>query len=382
MTSTLTHLGPLTVQQFMRRVWQRQPYLIRSAFAPDFSHLRAADLLRLAQRPDVESRLITHFKNTWRLHHGPLQRSALPLKQPRNWTVLIQGLDQIDPKIHTLLQRFRFIADARLDDVMASYAVPEGSVGPHTDSYDVFLIQAHGQRRWRISQQRDTRCLENVPLKLLAQFKPSQEWVLGPGDMLYLPPGVAHEGVASSECITLSVGFRTPNWAQLAEPWLDKIAERLTQEKPYSDAGAAPTRAPACVPQTLINETLAGWKKIKPSLSDAREALLEYLTEPKPSVIFKPRARPVGQQRFAQALAAYGIELDARTRMLYSGHEVAINGERLKLRAQDLTTLRELANTRTLRVPEGKLSAPALDWLYDAYQCGWAQLKSKSPASR
>lgn len=382
MTSTLTHLGQLTVQQFMRRIWQRQPYLMRAAFAPNFSALRSADLLRLAQRPDVESRLITHFKNTWRLYHGPLSRSQLPIHQKTNWTVLIQGLDQIDPQVHTLLQRFRFIADARLDDVMASYAVPGGGVGPHTDSYDVFLLQAHGQRRWRISQQTDTACLDNVPLKLLARFAPTQEWTLHPGDMLYLPPGVAHEGVALTDCITLSIGFRTPNWAQLAEPWLDQIAQRLSQTAPYRDAKALPTRSPAQLPKALLDETLARWKRMTPRPSDARQALLQYLTEPKPNVVFQPLARALSRADFRRALANNGLDLAASTRMLYSAGQIALNGELFAARGPDLAALRQLANARTLRTAPDTLSAQTLDWLYAAYQSAWISVHKKASARK
>jgi len=161
----------------------------------------------------------------WQLQPGPLHR--LPSPRRAGWTVLVQGVDLADDGAHALLQRFRFVPDARLDDLMISYATDGGGVGPHVDSYDVFLLQAHGRRRWRISRQRDLRTVEGAPLQLLADFRPTDEVVLEPGDMLYLPPGVAHEGTAVGECITYSIGFRAPTHQELLEPFHFDFSARV-----------------------------------------------------------------------------------------------------------------------------------------------------------
>lgn len=372
--SPLARLGPLTVRRFMRDYWQTRPCVIRAAFPRDFATIDSQALTRLAARDDVESRLVTCFGGAWRLRHGPLPPSALPTRRRRDWTLLVQGLDLVDPQIHRLLQRFRFIADARLDDVMASYAVDGGGVGPHVDSYDVFLLQAMGRRRWRIGRQRDTAPIAGAPLRLLADFRPTHEWTLEPGDMLYLPPGVAHEGVAVGECITLSIGFRTPTWAQLAEPWFERIIERLQDVPGYRDAGARPTRTPARLPRALIDRALAALSRGRAARADAEHALLVYLTEPKPHVAFAAATRSVSLPTFGRQLAARGVELDQRTRLLYSGRWFAINGELVPAHATTTRPLRCLADQRCLAGTAVSGGAEAIALLYAWYRSGWLHL--------
>ncbi|MGE5338274.1 MAG: cupin domain-containing protein, partial [Gemmatimonadota bacterium] len=206
----LARLGQLSVAEFMRRYWQRRPVLLRQVLPGLASPVSRERLLALAGSGEVESRLVTSFNGRWRLRHGPFDATDLPARSRENWTLLVQGVDLHDEAARALLDTFRFLPDARLDDLMASYATDGGGVGPHVDSYDVFLVQAQGRRRWRISRQRNLAPLPGLPLKILAKFAPAREWVLQPGDALYLPPGVAHEGVAIGECITCSVGFRAP----------------------------------------------------------------------------------------------------------------------------------------------------------------------------
>ena len=184
-------LGGLSPAQFMRRHWQKKPLLVRQALPGITPPLPRARLFELAARDGVESRLVQQRDGVWSLRHGPLPRRALPPLARPHWTLLVQGLDLHEPAAHALLRRFGFVPDARLDDLMLSYASDGGGVGPHLDSYDVFLIQVHGQRRWRIARTRDHTLVEGVPLKILRHFAPEQEWLLQPGDMLYLPPGVA-----------------------------------------------------------------------------------------------------------------------------------------------------------------------------------------------
>ena len=222
----LRRLGSLPVAEFMRTTWQRRPRLIRGALDAGTVPVDSTTLFALAGRTDVESRLVTSFDGRWALRHGPLSARQLPARKKPGWTVLVQGVDLALPAVAALRDRFRFICDARLDDVMISYASDGGGVGPHVDSYDVFLLQLHGQRRWRISRQRDLALRPDLPLKILARFQPTHEWVLEPGDMLYLPPGVAHEGSAvGADCITASIGFRAPRYRELLDPWLDAQAE-------------------------------------------------------------------------------------------------------------------------------------------------------------
>src|SRR6185436_3904772 len=219
-------LGGLSPRQFMRRHWQKRPCLIRQAVPGVQAPVARGELFALAGRDDVESRLVASGgKKGWSLRHGPFGRRQIPSLGQPGWTLLVQGLDLHVPAAHELLSRFRFVPEARLDDLMISYASDGGGVGPHFDSYDVFLIQVHGKRRWRIGRQRDLTLRDDVPLKVLANFEPEEEHVLEPGDMLYLPPRWAHDGVAVGECQTYSIGFRAPSQAELAREVLQRLAE-------------------------------------------------------------------------------------------------------------------------------------------------------------
>jgi len=369
----LTHLGKHTAAWFMREVWQRRPLLIRQALPAFASPVSREQLFELAARDDVESRCVSALRGHWRLASGPFGRSSLPPLARGNWTLLVQGLDLHLPAAHELLQRFRFIPDARLDDLMASYATDGGGVGPHVDSYDVFLIQAHGRRRWRISRQRDLALVDGLPLAILADFRPSAEWVLEPGDLLYLPPGVAHDGVALGECLTLSVGFRAPAWQELAEPWLLQQAERARLTGRYGDPGARATRRPGRLPAAMIEETWQRLSRLRPRRSDAVEVLLAQLTEPKPQVIFDRPRRPPNFAAFSLAAAQGRLHLraDPRSRCLYAGRRFAINGEVCATTAFD-PRLAGLADTRQLDA-DSLRTAPAalLQLLHEWLVAGW-----------
>ncbi len=366
----------------MRSAWQRRPLLIRQALPAFRSPVTREQLSVLAARDDVESRLITSFGARWRLAQGPFAASALPSVRRRNWTLLVQGLDLHLPAAHELLQRFRFIADARLDDLMASFATDGGGVGAHVDSYDVFLLQAQGRRRWRISRQRDQDFVPDLPLKILADFRPTDEWVLEPGDLLYLPPGVAHEGVAVGEGITLSIGFRAPLWQELVEPWFLQLAARTRLRGRYTDAAALPTRHPGRMPATLIEQAWTRLSELRPRRSDAVDTLLANLTEPKPQVLFDRPRRPLSFAAFAGKAAdgRLALHADARSRCLYAGRRFAINGE-LLAPAQFDRRLIELADARRLQSNALRGASPALlALLHQWYVAGW--LRGRTDAAR
>src|SRR6185312_7982512 len=291
-TQPLALLGGLSPQQFMRRHWQKKPLLVRQAI-PDFKALldRTA-LFELAADDDVESRLVVHGPKGWQMRPGPFARRALPpLKQP-DWTLLVQGVDLHVDGAHELLQQFRFVPQARLDDLMISYAVDGGGVGPHFDSYDVFLLQAHGRRRWRIARQSDLALQQDVPLKILSRFVPEQEFVLDPGDMLYLPPRYAHDGMALGECMTYSIGFRAPDRGELGRELLQRLAEDAAGSALYRDAAQQAVDSPGRIPAML--QEFAG-RAVQAALKDSRalpRALGEYLTEPKARVWFDAARAP------------------------------------------------------------------------------------------
>ncbi len=224
--SPLTLLGGLTAAQFMRRHWQKKPLLVRQAVPRMVPPVSRSALFDLAAQEGVESRLIRQRPQGWTLRHGPFARRALPPLQQPGWSLLVQGVDLHHAGAHALMREFRFLPDARLDDLMISYASDSGGVGPHFDSYDVFLLQASGRRRWSIGRQRDLRLQPDVPLKILAQFEPEESFVLEPGDMLYLPPRYAHDGVAvGGDCMTCSIGLRSPAALPLGADLLARMAE-------------------------------------------------------------------------------------------------------------------------------------------------------------
>ena len=250
----LTLLGGLTPAQFMRRHWHKKPLLVRQAI-PNFQPpVLRPEMFALAAEESVESRLVQQIKGGWKLRHGPFARRSLPAMSQREWTLLVQGVDLHNDAVHQLMQQFRFVPEARLDDLMISYATDGGGVGPHFDSYDVFLLQAHGRRRWRIGRQKDLTLKEGIPLKVLAEFEPEEEFVLEPGDMLYLPPRYAHDGIAEGECMTYSIGFRAPARAELAQELLVRLSEDAAEDEQvqmYRDAKQEAVAEPGAIPAEL-----------------------------------------------------------------------------------------------------------------------------------
>src|SRR3954452_10755682 len=251
-TRPLALLGGLTPAQFMKKHWQKKPLLVRQAFPAFQPLLPPRALFELAGREQVESRLVLREGKPWRWQRGPFKRRALPATSRPGWTLLVQGVDLHEPAAHALLHVFDFMPAARLDDLMISYAPDGGGVGPHFDSYDVFLLQAQGRRRWRIGRQKDLAVVEGLPLKILANFAPEEEFVLEPGDMLYLPPHYAHDGIAEGECMTYSIGFRSPSFQELGEAFLQFMADSIDLPGRYADPALQPARNPAEIPRDML----------------------------------------------------------------------------------------------------------------------------------
>lgn len=228
----------LSQQQFLDEYWQKKPLLIRNAFDIPVTDLTPDDLAGFACEANIESRLIRQLRaQEWQLQHGPLDESLFAQLAEHDWTLLVQDMDKHWPALQALWQPFTFIPDWRRDDIMMSYAVPGGSVGAHIDNYDVFLLQAQGIRRWQIADQPEAnpQWLENCDLRILKSFDPQQSWDLQPGDMLYLPPKFAHHGIAQTDCMTISLGFRAPSQRQLLDAFVDALAADETSDSFYSD---------------------------------------------------------------------------------------------------------------------------------------------------
>ncbi|NVH62009.1 cupin domain-containing protein [Pseudomonas simiae] len=296
-------LGGITAREFLRDYWQKKPLLIRQAI-PDFeSPIDADELAGLALEEEVESRLvIEHGERPWELRRGPFAEDAFSTLPEREWTLLVQAVDQFVPEVAELLEQFRFLPSWRIDDVMISFAAPGGSVGPHFDNYDVFLLQAQGKRNWKIGQMcsSESPLLQHADLRILAEFEESAEWVLEPGDMLYLPPRLAHFGIAEDDCMTYSVGFRAPSAAEVLTHFTDFLSQYLTDEERYTDADAQP----ATDPHQIQGDALDRLKSLLAEhMSDERMLLTwfgQFMTEPRyPELV---AGEELGEEDFVNSL--------------------------------------------------------------------------------
>jgi 50S ribosomal protein L16 3-hydroxylase len=406
-------LGNITPAEFMSKYWQKKPLLIRGAI-PAFKPLLSRDeLFALAEQEDVESRLVvenTNAKRTksepaWTMAKGPFSEDAatLPSLKKSNWTLLVQGVDLHDTQVHALKNQFRFAPDARLDDVMISFATDGGGVGPHFDSYDVFLLQAAGKRRWRIGKQKDLTLQKDVPLKILANFAPEQEFVLDAGDMLYLPPMYAHEGVAVGDCMTYSIGFRAPAELELARELLQRFADDTQEEEDddeedgdneeenndvagefsandatkniakkvankvlYKDPKQAAVEAPAQIPAALLDFAKQALEKAMSDPDALARNLGEYLTEPKANVWFD-------EPEFDVVLTRQNrIELSPCSLMMFDARHVFLNGESWRAAGADAKLMQKLANQRFLEPKDlSKASDGAMALLQEWADMGW-----------
>lgn len=364
----------------MRRYWQKKPLLIRQAIPNVEAPLSRDEFFELADQHEVEARLITHFRNKWQLEHGPFAPDELPSVKQRAWTLLVQGVDLYDDRARALLDRFRFVPDARLDDLMISYATDGGGVGPHFDSYDVFLLQVKGKRRWRISSQKDLALQAGLPLKVLQNFQAEEEWLLEPGDMLYLPPHIAHDGIAQGECMTCSIGFRAPAASELTAQFLYHLAERGESAGKtgalYRDPQQPAVDRPAELPAALIERVGAILAGVKWKEQDIASFLGTYLSEPKPSVVFDPPQRPLNEARFISQAAKSGLRLDRKTNLLYNRRFFFVNGEETSFDGAkkwlfDLADRRCLSAKRFVTLSHDS-SVTAL--LHEWYCAGWIQV--------
>ncbi len=366
-----TLLGGLTPQQFLAEYWQKKPLLVRNALPGFTGLLTRDDLLELAGRDDVESRFVSQAGG-WTISHGPFARAALRRKA-KPWTVLVQSLNLVLPTADELMRQFSFIPYARLDDLMVSYATDGGGVGPHFDSYDVFLIQGIGQRRWRIGNQKDQTLIDGLPLRILKDFHPVHDWVLEPGDMLYLPPEWAHDGTAVGECMTYSVGFRAAPTQELAEQFLMFLQDRVCLSGRYRDPGLKRQRHPAEIGTTMIDQVTELLAGIRWNRDTVRDFLGSYLTEPKSHVVFDPPEKPLGQKRFAAGFDRRGLRLDARSQLMFAGQRFYINGELATVSREDQPAFRNFADTR-IWPPGTPVSDAGQQVLYDWYHGGFAHL--------
>ena len=296
--------GDLTAEDFLSRYWQQRPLLMRGALLEYDFPLEAEELAGLACEEEMESRLVTGpQQGRWELHHGPFSEAFFQQLPEHDWTLLVQDVDKHLPEVAALLQPFRFIPAWRFDDVMISYAAPGGSVGPHIDTYDVFLVQGSGRRRWQIqSDPRRDALLPDLPIRILAEFEPEQEWILEQGDVLYLPPGVAHWGVAEEACMTWSVGLRAPSHQEMLDSFARFLLERMPETAHYGDPPLKPASQPGRIPQGTSQHLFS---ELDRWLLDGRlrkRWFGSFMTEVKSHLHIEPPAGPVAADRLVREL--------------------------------------------------------------------------------
>ena len=325
-------LGETSIETFLSDYWQKKPLIIRNAFPGIESPVSVDELAGLACEEAVESRLVFETENDkpWQLHNGPFEETYLQSLPDRDWTLLVQGLDHWVPEAAELLEYFRFVPNWRLDDIMASFAPVGGSVGPHFDRYDVFLLQTIGQRRWKIGGVHDNSSprVEGTPLHILADFETQEEAVLNPGDMLYLPPGVAHWGIAENDCMTLSIGFRTPSHADVVTGVADSVADSPALDRQLEDPAPALQDNPGRISDSQINEL----RSILENALQTPDAIASWfgqaMTEPGHEGIVEPPEDPMDSTTL-QELVGEGVSLIWNEGSRFSFYDLPDDGGRL-----------------------------------------------------
>lgn len=360
MSQSLAVLGGITAEQFLNEYWQKKPLLVRNAMPEILGLLEPADVQELALEEHVTARLIRQKNknpNEWHIKSAPLTKGDFQ-KLPNLWTLLVQAVDHYSFDIAELWKKFPFIPQWRRDDIMVSYAPKGGSVGKHFDFYDVFLVQGHGHRRWQLGQMCDesTQFIPDQPLKLLAEMDVHFDEVLAPGDLLYVPPGLSHYGVAEDDCLTFSFGFRMPNLSEMIDQVSDKFAENTSLKNPLADIARQQTAHLG-----EINSTEFAYLKTQllDYLTQAPEfdaAIMAYMSEASyPNNI--PEPEEVDANDVAEVIGAdYQIILEPASRLLYrkqgDSFEFWANGDTICISAAFMPYLKQIADGESLLLDE------------------------------
>ena len=363
-------LGNLTPTDFLRDYWHKKPLLIRNAIPGFKGLLSPQELVVLSCSEDVQARLVMCDKGKWSLENGPFEKRNFK-KLPESWSLLVQGVNHFLAEGEALLGKFDFVPRARLDDLMVSFAPDGGGVGPHFDSYDVFLLQGMGKRRWQISANQNQELIPDAPLRILSSFEPMQEWVLEPGDMLYLPPKYAHNGIAVGDCMTYSIGFRAPSYQELATQFLVYLQDHIEIPGIYEDPDLEKPLHPAEIGAGMLQKVHGILDLIRWDETDMDRFLGMYLSEPKSHIFFDPPDSPLSKKKFLAAIEKCGIHLDLKSQMFFTRQDIFINGEILSFGDLDRALLTTLADERELRPV--KTDSETLSLLYQWYKDGYIE---------
>jgi len=369
----------ITPAQFLRDYWQKKPLLMRAALPGYQCPLTPDELAGLACEPEIESRIVLEKDGVrpWEARLGPFSAESFADLPPSHWTLLVQDVDKHLPEVAELLQPFRFIPDWRLDDIMISYATDQGSVGPHIDDYDVFLVQARGKRRWMIHTREvsEEDYIPGLDLRLLPEFEAEHDWLLEPGDVLYLPPNVAHWGIAQGiaqgdDCMTCSVGFRAPTYQEMAAAWCDELIREHLPDGRYRDDKLSLQRANAEIQPAALRHVRERMDALMAVTTEHRDRWFgRFITEPKDHLQVLPIEHPLTPEQFTTAFESAGeLERNGWSRIAFirgegefdylyvSGEEYPVN-KRLKGMIEWISDHRRLsfnAATEWLQHAEGE----------------------------
>ena len=375
-------LNNLTPAQFLAEYWQKKPLLIRQAI-PNFKGLMSPnDLAGLACEDDVQARIIKQKKDKWSVQISPFDEGDFTKLSAKDWTLLVQSVNHYLPEAADLLAQFNFIPHARLDDLMVSYASAGGGVGAHVDSYDVFLLQGSGKRNWKISTQTDLSLVEGAPLRILKHFEAEREWTLEAGDMLYLPPQIAHWGISmSDDCMTYSIGFRAPKTRELMHEFLSYLQDNIDAnglgiDSLYRDPDLNLQNHPAEISQDMIKQVSTTLQIIAWDNHHIADFLGKYLTEPKPDVVFEA-SRKISLATFCNQLSTKSLYLDLKSQMLFSSNQFYLNGEQLTVTAELSACMRELADKRWINTAalQANIHAALAEALFESYLAGYVAIQ-------
>ena len=345
-------LGKISNDVFLKKYWQKKPLLIRDAIKNFKSPITEKDLFRIAQNENAISRLIEFKRGIWQVKYGPFKKLDLPKKINTPWTILVQNMNHHLPFAESFLNLFKFIPYARLDDLMVSFATKKGSVGPHFDSYDVFLFQAKGEREWKISEQKKFSLDKKSAIKIITNFKVKNTWVLKPGDLLYLPPNMGHWGVSQSDdCLTYSIGFRASGTFEIQSKFLDFIQDNLITNKNdlYRDPNLNLQKNPAEINSNMIKKIQRIVNQLRWNTNSINNFIGQLLTEPIEGAVFET-SKSMTAEVFIKDLIKKPLKLNPKTRMLFIKNNFFINGELIEADKKSIMYLKQLANDREISI--------------------------------
>jgi 50S ribosomal protein L16 3-hydroxylase len=365
-----TLLGGLSASSFLRRHWQKLPLLIRAAMPELRNTLTLQQLVAMSRSESCEARLVVADEGRYDVLYGPLTRRIVRELPQTNWTLLVQGVNHVFAPARDLLQRFSFLPFARLDDVMVSFAAPGGGVGPHFDSYDVFLLQARGRRLWQVGAQKDLELLPDSELRILRRFRPDGSCTVSPGDMLYLPPRFAHNGTALDSCITYSIGFRAPNYEELKSQFLAFLDDSVQLEGRYADPHLRATSHPGRLGTDMVERIARKLSRIRWTRADITAFLGRYLSEPKPYIVLG-RPRALDYNEFHRRVEAEGVEMHPALPLLFCGKWAFINGDAIDMKPDERRTVILLADQRRLTPRQARNARAAMPRLHSWYGNGY-----------